>query len=93
MYRELILFGSIVVVALFMTIHNRNQQDINSNNQQALEHRNNRDNILMKEGSLIKLSNGIILKKSADLIFISQSNSTIILNKADIDEVVAFLEE
>ena len=93
MYRELILFGSIVVVALFMTIHNRNQQDINLNNQQALEHRNNRDNILMKEGSLIKLSNGIVLTKSADLIFISQSNSTIILNKADIDEVVAFLEE
>ena len=93
MYRELILFGSIVVVVLFMTIHNANQKEINLNNQQALEHRNNRDNMLMKEGSLIKLSNGIVLTKSADLIFISQSHSTIILNKADIDEVVAFLEE
>jgi len=92
MYRELILFSSIIVVALFMTIHNNNLKIINENEQQANEHKINRDNLLMKEGHLIKLRNGIVLTKSADLIIISQSNSTIILNKADVEEVVAFLE-
>ena len=93
MYREFILFASIIVIALFMTIHSRNQETINESEQLVSNHRENRNNLLMKEGTLIKLSNGIVVTKSADLIFISQSNSTIILNKDDIDEIVSFIEE
>jgi len=92
MHRELILFTVIIFVALFMTIHSNNQKLINENKDNALTHKENRNNLLMKEGSLIKLSNGIVVTKSADLLFISQSNATIILNKNDIYEVVAFLE-
>ena len=72
MYRELILFASIIVIALFMTIHNSNQEMINESKQLVRDHRENRNNLLMKEGTLIKLSNGIVVTKSADLIFISQ---------------------
>jgi len=42
---------------------------------------------------MIKLSNGITITKSADLIIFSQSNSTIILTKDDVEEVVAFIGE
>lgn len=93
MYREFILFSSIIVIALFMTIHSNNQKIINDSDKQTMEHRINRDNLLMKEGSMIKLGNGITITKSADLIIFSQSNSTIILTKDDVEEVVAFIGE
>ena len=93
MYRELILFSSIIVIALFMTIHSNNQKVINDSQQQTMEHRINRDNLLMIEGSMIKLGNGITITKSADLIIFSQTNSTIILTKDDVEEVVAFIGE
>ena len=92
MYREFILFGSIVVVALFMTIHNSNLKQINQREQQAHDHKINRDNLLMKDGQLIRLGNGITVSKSANLIIIHQSESTIILNKEDVNSVIAFLE-
>ena len=93
MQREFILFGSIVVVALFMTIHSSNLKEMSQREQQAHDHRMNRNNLLMKDGYLIRLSNGVTVSKSADLIIINQSKSTIILNKEDINEVIAFLEE
>ena len=92
MYREFILFGSIVVVALFMTIHSRNLKQIELREEKTISHKTNRDNALMKNGHLIKLGNGITVSKSADLIIIHQSESTIILNKEDVNEVIAFLE-
>ena len=92
MYREFILFGSIVAVALFMTIHSRNLKQIELREEKTKSHKTNRDNALMKDGHLIKLGNGITVSKSADLIIIHQSESTIILNKEDVNEVIAFLE-
>ena len=92
MYREFILFGSIIVVALFMTIHSRNLKQIELREEKTKSHKKNRDNALMKDGHLIKLGNGITVSKSADLIIIHQSESTIILNKEDVNEVIAFLE-
>ena len=93
MIREFILFSSIIVIALFMTIHSNNQKIINESEQQTIEHRINRDNLLMKEGSMIKLGNGVTITKSADLIIFNQSNSTIFLTKEDIQEVIAFIDE
>tara|TARA_Y100000590_G_scaffold188907_1_gene215229 strand:- start:2191 stop:2472 length:282 start_codon:yes stop_codon:yes gene_type:complete len=93
MIREFILFSSIIVIALFMTIHSNNQKIINESEQQTIEHRINRDNLLMKEGSMIKLGNGVTITKSADLIIFNQSNSTIFLTKDDIQEVIAFIDE
>ena len=93
MYREFIIFGSIVIIALFMSIHNSNQETINQSNAKSEEHKNIRDNLLMKEGSLLKVGNGVTFTKNADLIFVKQSNSTIIINQEDTEEIVSFLED
>ena len=93
MYREFIIFGSIVIIALFMSIHNSNQETINQSNAKAQEHKSIRDNLLMKEGSLLKIGNGVTFTKNADLIFVKQSNSTIIINQEDTEEIVSFLED
>ena len=55
MYREFILFGGIVVLALFMSIHNSNQETISQSEAKFKEHKEVRDNLLMKEGSLLKM--------------------------------------
>jgi len=93
MYREFIIFGSIILIALFMSIHNSNQATINQSNTKAQEHKTIRDNLLMKEGALLKVGNGVTFTKNSDLIFVKQSNSTIIINQEDADEIVSFLEE
>ena len=93
MQREILIFATVVVVALFMTIHSRNQDDLSQRELQFNEHKTNRDNLLMKDGHLVKLGNGVTLSRSADLIIINQYESTIILSNEDIDEVVAFLED
>ena len=80
MYREFLTFAGIVVIALFMTIHNRNLDAINNAEQSAREHKIERDNLLMRDGQLIKLGNGITFSKSSYLIIISQAQSTVILN-------------
>ena len=92
MYREFILFGGIVVLALFMSVHNSNQKTINQTEVKFKQHRDIRDNLLMKEGSLLKIGNGVTFTKASDLIFVKQSNSTIIINQEDVDEIVGFLE-
>ena len=93
MYREFLVFAGIVVIALFMSIHNRNLDTINNAEQHAQEHKIERDNLLMQDGQLIRLSNGVTLSSSSDLIIIRQANSTIFFNKSDAPEIVAFLEE
>tara|TARA_B100001123_G_C14913519_1_gene868791 strand:+ start:40 stop:321 length:282 start_codon:yes stop_codon:yes gene_type:complete len=92
MYREFILFGGIVVLALFMSIHNSNQETISQSETKFKEHKEVRDNLLMKEGSLLKIGNGVTFTKNSDLIFVKQSNSTIIINQDDAEEIVSFLE-
>ena len=91
MYREFIIFTGIVVISLFMTIHNHNKKTMLDSENKLSEQRATQENLLMKEGELIKLDGGVTLTKSADLIIIKQSNSTIILNEEDAREVIAFL--
>ena len=93
MYREFLVFAGIVVIALFMSIHNRNLDTINNAEEHAREHRIERDNLLMRDGQLIKVGNGVTFARSSDLIIISQAQSTIILNQDDVDEVIAFLSK
>tara|TARA_B100001029_G_C14893463_1_gene356768 strand:- start:448 stop:648 length:201 start_codon:yes stop_codon:yes gene_type:complete len=47
---------------------------------------------LMEDGTLIRLNSGVTLTKRADLIIIKDSYTTIILNKEDAQDVIAFLE-
>ena len=91
MQKEFIIFAGIVVVSLFMTIHSHNKQAMQDSEIKLSEQRATQENLLMKEGELIKLDGGVTLTKSADLIIIKQSNSTIILNEEDAREVIAFL--
>ena len=93
MYREFILFGFIVIIALFMSIHNRNLESMNESNTKANAHKEIRDNLLMKDGTLLKIGNGVTFTKNSDLIFVKQSNSTIIINQKDSEEIVSFLED
>ncbi len=93
MYREFLTFAGIVAIGLFMTIHNRNLDSINNAEQHAREHKIERDNLLMRDGQLIKLGNGVTFSRSSDLIIIRQAQSTIILNEDDVEEVVAFLSK
>ena len=93
MYREFLTFAGILVIALFMTIHNKNLNAINKAEQHTQKHKIKRDNLLMRDGQLIKLGNGVTFLKSSDIIIISQAQSTIILNDEDVNEVVAFLSK
>ena len=91
MQREFIIFAGIVVVSIFMTLHSHNKQAMRDSEIRLSEQRVSQENLLMQEGELIKLDGGVTLTKSADLIIIKQSNSTIILNENDAREVIAFL--
>ena len=91
MQREFIIFAGIVVVSVFMTLHSHNKQAMRDSEIRLSEQRVSQENLLMQEGELIKLDGGVTLTKSADLIIIKQSNSTIILNEDDAREVIAFL--
>ena len=51
------------------------------------------ENFLVNEGKLIKLSNGVIIKRNSDLIIIEQLSKTIIINKIDSNQIIAFLED
>ena len=93
MYREFLTFAGIIVIALFMTIHNRNLNTINNAEHNAREHKIERDNLLMRDGQLVKVGNGVTFSRSSNLIIISQAQSTIILNEEDVEEVVAFLSK
>ena len=80
-----------MVVSVFMTLHSHNKQAMRDSEIRLSEQRESQENLLMQEGELIKLDGGVTLTKSADLIIIKQSNSTIILNEDDAREVIAFL--
>ncbi len=92
MYREFIIFTGIVVISLFMTIHNHNKKAmLDSENKLSLQ-KASLESSLMEDGTLIRLNSGVTLTKRADLIIIKDSYTTIILNKEDARDVIAFLE-
>ena len=92
MYREFIIFGGIVVVSLFMTLHSHNKQAIQDSKNQLSMQKETQESLLIEDGSLIRLNSGVTLTKRADLIIIKDSYTTIVLNKNDAKDVIAFLE-
>ena len=93
MKKESIILLTCVLVVTFMTIHNSNLETIEGQDAKNNQHRLSQENYLISEGQLIKLSNGVTIKRNSDLIIIEQSSKTIILNKSDSRELIAFLED
>ena len=92
MYRELSILFTLLAVCLFMTLHNSNLEVIEEQTSNSKEQKLSQENFLISEGTLIKLSNGVTLKRDSDLIIIQQSSKTIILSIKDSEEIIAFLE-
>ena len=93
MKKEFIILLTCVLVVAFMTIHNSNLETIKGQDAKNNQHRLSQEKYLINEGKLIKLSNGVTIKRNSDLIIIEQSSKTIILNKNDSRELIAFLED
>ena len=92
MYRELSILFTVLAICLFMTIHNNNLEAIEEQAYKSDQQKLSQENFLINEGSLIKLSNGVTIKRDADLIIIQQSSKTIIFSINDAQEIIAFLE-
>ena len=93
MKNEFILLSICIIAVVFMTIHNSNLKSMEGQKTESIKHKLSQDNYLIGEGRLIKLSNGVTIKRNSDLIIIEQSSKTIILNKSDSNEIIAFLED
>tara|TARA_Y100000994_G_scaffold232622_1_gene219984 strand:+ start:527 stop:808 length:282 start_codon:yes stop_codon:yes gene_type:complete len=93
MKKEFIILLTCVLVVTFMTIHNSNLETMEGQDAKNNQHRLSQEKYLISEGKLIKLSNGVTIKRNSDLIIIEQSSKTIILNKNDSRELIAFLED
>ena len=78
-------FGLIKVV-------NNNLEVIEEQTYKSKKQKLSQENFLINEGTLIKLSNGVTLKRDADLIIVQQSSKTIIFSINDAQEIIAFLE-
>ena len=93
MKKEFIILICSVIAITFMTIHNSNLKSIEGQKAISNKHKLSKENYLISEGKLIKLSNGVTFKRNSDLIIIEQSSKTIILNKSDANDIIAFLAE
>ncbi|MBD26104.1 MAG: hypothetical protein CMG46_14065 [Candidatus Marinimicrobia bacterium] len=93
MKKEFIILLTCMLVVTFMTIHNSNLETMEGQDAKNNQHRLSQEKYLINEGKLIKLSNGVTIKRNSDLIIIEQSSKTIILNKNDSRELIAFLED
>ena len=91
MYRELSILFTLLAICLFMTVHNSNLEVIEEQTSKSKEQKLSQENFLVSEGTLIKLSNGVTLKRDSDIIIIQQSSKTIILSIKDSEEIIAFL--
>ena len=85
MKKEFIILLTCVLVVAFMTIHNSNLETIKGQDAKNNQHRLSQEKYLINEGKLIKLSNGVTIKRNSDLIIIEQSSKTIILNKMTLE--------
>ena len=92
MYREFSILFTVLAICLFMTIHNNNLEVIEEQAYKSKKQKLSQENFLINEGTLIKLSNGVTLKRDADLIIVQQSSKTIIFSINDAQEIIAFLE-
>ena len=92
MYREFSILFTVLAICLFMTIHNNNLESMEEQTYKSDQQKLSQENFLMSEGTLIKLSNGVTIKRDADLIIVQQSSKTIIFSINDAQEIIAFLE-
>ncbi len=93
MYREFIILSTVIVLSLFMTIHNSNKEEMKNSQTKLSIQREVQENILIEEGNLMKLNGGITFTKNAGLIIIKDPYSTIVLDKNDVDDIIVFLEQ
>tara|TARA_X000001036_G_C20455930_1_gene715353 strand:+ start:51 stop:332 length:282 start_codon:yes stop_codon:yes gene_type:complete len=93
MYREFIILSTVIVLSLFMTIHNSNKEEMKNSQTKLSIQREVQENILIEEGNLMKLNGGITFTKNASLIIIKDPYSTIVLDKNDVDDIIVFLEQ
>ncbi|MAZ60576.1 MAG: hypothetical protein CMG50_00140 [Candidatus Marinimicrobia bacterium] len=93
MYREFIILSTVVVLSLFMTIHNSNKEEMKDSQTKLSIQRRAQENILMEEGNLMKLNGGVTFRKNSNLIIIKDPYSTIVLDKNDVEDIIVFLEE
>lgn len=93
MNKEFLILSSVIVLSLFMTIHNRNKEAMQNSETKLSIQRETQEEMLIEEGNLMRLNGGITFTKNANLIIIKDPYSTIILDKNSTDEIIAFLEK
>ena len=93
MNKEFLILTSVIVLSLFMTIHNRNKEAMENSKTKLSIQRETQEEMLIEEGNLMRLNGGITFTKNANLIIIKDPYSTIILDKNSTDEIIAFLEK
>ena len=93
MYREFIILSTVIVLSLFMTIHNSNKEEMKNSQTKLSIQRKAQENLLMEEGNLMKPNGGITFRKNSNLIIIKDPYSTIVLDKNDVEDIIVFLEE
>ena len=92
MRKEFIILILFVVAVIFMTVNDSNLDNVENQKLESLKYKLSQENFLVNKGELIKLSNGVTIKRNSDLIIIQQQTETIIINKSDSKEIIAFLE-
>jgi len=93
MYREFIILSTVILLSLFMTIHNRNKEAMQNSETKLSMQRETQENILIEEGNLIRLNGGVTFTKNANLIIIKDPYSTIILDRNNTEDIIVFLEK
>jgi len=92
MRKEFIILVIFVVAVIFMTVNDSNLENVENQKIESLRYKLSQENFLVNKGELIKLSNGVTIKRNSDLIIIQQQKETIIVNISDTNEIIAFLE-
>ena len=92
MRKEFIILILFVVTVIFMTVNDSNLDNVENQKLESLKYKLSQENFLVNKGERIKLSNGVTIKRNSDLIIIQQQTETIIINKSDSKEIIAFLE-
>ena len=92
MRKEFIILILFVVTVIFMTVNDSNLDNVENQKLESLKYKLSQENFLVNKGELIKLSNGVTIKRNSDLIIIQQQTETIIVNTSDSKEIIAFLE-
>ena len=92
MRKEFIILVIFVVAVIFMTVNDSNLENVENQKIESLKYKLSQENFLVNKGELIKLSNGVTIKRNSDLIIIQQQKETIIVNISDTNEIIAFLE-